>query len=171
MLVVVHLRAYFTAGSRQRSNHKTNASSSELMGQEWRLLLIGGKSSTRGAYLSGTAEVAKHLPIFPCCCGATGEEATTGSNPFIPAVCSPGLIFYGMHVLSFHLFFLNLCIFLRKWKAGDNPASGKWNSTSLLSEAMSCNGGPVYAWDWRWQWKPSWRPHMRAHMRGTQKTS
>lgn len=82
-LVVVLLWVYFTALSRQRSSHKTNASSGE--GRVQRLLLIGGKCSAYGACVSAAAEVVKRCSIFPCCCGATGG-AMAARSPYILAV-------------------------------------------------------------------------------------
>lgn len=38
--------------------------------------------------MSGAAEVVKRRPIFPCCCGATGE-AMASCSPYIPAVRPP----------------------------------------------------------------------------------
>lgn len=53
--------AFNSAPPRQRSSHRTNVSASErlskLMGQERRLLLIGGKCAAHGVCLSGAGEV------------------------------------------------------------------------------------------------------------------
>lgn len=53
--------SHLTALPRQRSSHRTNVSSSEqlggLMGQERRLLLIGGKCTAHGVCMSGDGEV------------------------------------------------------------------------------------------------------------------
>ena len=136
-LVVVPLWVYFTALSRQRLSHKTNASSGEWRVR--RLLLIGGKCSAYGACMSAAAEVVKRCPIFPCCCGATGG-AMAAWNPYILAV--PPTHPKRMHNNSWHA---------RHFSTTSLPISaflgwsGKLGITLQMENTSLC-------WSKRWVW-------------------
>lgn len=147
LLVVVPVWVYFTALSRQRSSHKTNASSGECRVR--RLLLIGGKCSAYGACMSAAAEVVKRCPIFPCCCGATGG-AMAAWSPYILAVYPPKKLIHNnsWHARHFSATFLPISAFLG-WSGKHGITLQMENKSPYLSKHCVLKGGSSLWVDFR----------------------